>query len=130
MTLAFRSPNAEAYKAAAARQGLRQSDWLRAAADDALKAQGFCVASPETQYALVADGNLVGDHVTFRPHALAGQFAPGTVPENAVWLPIENRDAGPFDPAQHWRLKPLPLRVEGDVVVREYPIVAKCQELA
>ena len=126
----FRSTNVETYKAAATRRGLRLSDWLREACDTALKAEGFSTGSPEQQWALVADGELVGNHVTFKPHPVAGQFAPGTVPDHAIWLPIENRDSAPFDPAQHWRLKHLPLRVEGDVVVREYPVIDKCQEHA
>ena len=123
----FRSSNVETYKAAASRRGLRLSDWLREAADSALKAEGFSTGSAETQWALAAGGEIFG--TTFRPKAVADEgFAPGTVPDDAVWLPIENRDSEPFDPAKHWRLKPLPLRVEGDVVVREYPITLKTLE--
>ena len=124
---AFRSSNLDTYKAAASRRGLRLSDWLREAADSALKAEGFSVASAEQQYALVAGSRVLGP-ITFKPHGL-DHLAEGT-PADAVWLPIENRDSAPFDPAQHWRLKPLPLRVEGEVVVREFPVIAKCQELA
>lgn len=117
----FRSPNADLYKAAAARRGLRLSDWLREAADYALRSEGFSAPSAETatQYALVtAAGEIV-----------AHGFRPGP-DDRGEWLPIENRDSATFDPAQHWRLKPLPLRLEGEVVVREYPVVAKSQEHA
>ena len=131
----FRSTNVETYKAAATRRGLRLSDWLREAADSALKAEGFSTGSPEQQYALVASGELVtgprGDQVvTSKPHPISeATMFPGC-PAGAAWLPIENRYSAPFDPAQHWLLKPLPLQVEGDVVVRLYPVIVKCQEHA
>ena len=64
--------------------------------------------------------------ITVKPCGL-DQLAEGT-PADAMWLPIENRDREPFDAARHWRLKPLPLRVEGEVVVREYPVVSKALE--
>jgi hypothetical protein len=124
----FRSSSVETYKAAASRRGLRLSDWLREACDTALKAEGFSTGSPAQQWALVSAAGQVMGPTTFNPHSL-DQLAEGT-PADAVWLPIENRDSAPFDPAQHWRLKPLPLRVDGDVVVREYPVIAKCQEHA
>ena len=120
----FRAPNLDTYKAAASRRGLRLSDWLREKADAGLQADGFSVGSTEQQYALVSGSRLLGP-LTFKPHGL-DQVAEGA-PADAVWLPIENRDSAPFDPAQHWRMKPLPLRLEGEVVVREYPIIVKSQ---
>jgi hypothetical protein len=121
---AFRSSNVETYKAAAARIGLRLSNWLREAADAALKAQGFSTGSPEQQYALVSGGRVISVP-SFRPCAL-DQTA--NTPANAVWLPIENRDSEPFHPTKHWREKPLPMRVEGKVIVREYPVILKTLE--
>lgn len=118
-TVNFRTSQGDLYKAAATRRGLRLSDWLREAADTALKAEGFSTAPAETQYALVTPA---GEIITTAFRTAAD--------DRGTWLPIENRDSAPFDPAQHWRLKPLPLRVEGDVVVREYPVIAKCQEHA
>jgi hypothetical protein len=40
------------------------------------------------------------------------------------WLRIEDRDSAPFDPTKHARLKPL-LHIEGDVVIRTFPISMK-----
>lgn len=123
----FRAPNSETYKAAATRRGLRLSDWLREAADTALKAEGFSTGSV-AQYALVADGGLVIG-ADGGPETILSERKP-LRDERGEWWPIENRDSAPFDAAQHWRLKPLPLRVDGEVVVREYPVIAKCQEHA
>lgn len=115
----FRSGNVDTYKAAATRRGLRLSDWLRDAADAALKAEGFFTSLPDRQYALVTPAGEIITTAFRTAHDERGE-----------WLPIENRDSEPFDGAQHWRLKPLPLRIEGDAVIREYPVVAKSQEHA
>ncbi|WP_407153914.1 hypothetical protein [Bradyrhizobium sp. STM 3557] len=125
LSVTFRAPKGELYRAAAERAGLRLSDWLRESCDAALKASGFALEAPETQYALVSDGRLVESPAgnfctTFRPASDA----------RGEWLPIENIDSAPFDPEKHYRLKPLALRIEGDRVVREYPVIVKSWEHA
>lgn len=115
----FRAANIDTYKAAATRLGVRLSDWLRDAADSAAKAQGFSTGSPEQQYALVTPAGEI----------ITTSFSLGADPRGE-WLPIENRDSAQFDPAQHWRLKPLPLRLEDGTIIREFPVVAKSQERA
>ena len=57
-------------------------------------------------------------------------FKPAKDDDGGAWLPIENEDNAPYDAATTWRLKPLPLRLDGDRVVRTYPVVAKSQEHA
>jgi hypothetical protein len=132
----FRVPTklSEAIDEAARQKCQSRSEYLRQSLIERLRADGVQLANSalaETQYALVANGELVGGHTTFRPLPIADHgFAPGTIPDDAEWYPIENQDSEPFDSAQHWRLKPLPLRVDGDVVVREYPVIAKSQEHA
>lgn len=120
--LSFRYARADLLQSAAERRGVTVSAFLRSIADAALAADGFPVA--ETQYALVVDGEVLTHRdtpaTTFKPAA----------DDRGVWLPIENEDSIQFDPALHWRLKPLPLRVDGERVVRTYPIVAKSQEHA
>jgi hypothetical protein len=111
-------------KAAAERDFLNASQWLSRAVTAALEAKGFTV-EPQ-QYALVSpagelvhgtNGNVI---MTFLPHP----------DDRGEWLPVENEDSEPFDPAKHWRGKPLPLRVDGERVVRTYPIVPKTMEHA
>lgn len=101
---------------AAARVGTKPTEWARQALTEALRAAGFDpVASlAPQQYCLVRDGELI-----------ATSFNPSKDEEGGEWLPIDNEDNQPFDPALHWRLKPLPLRLDGDRVVRVYPVVPK-----
>ncbi|MCK1742217.1 hypothetical protein IVA80_15435 [Bradyrhizobium sp. 139] len=113
----FRYAREELLKAAAERKGVTVSAYLRSLADAALVAEGFPVG--EQQYCLVRGGELV-----------ATGFKPSKDEDGGVWLPIENEDNQPFDPAQHWRLKPLPLRLDGERVVRVYPVVPKSMEHA
>jgi len=108
----FRYAREELLKAAAERKGLTVSAYLRSIADAALASEGFPVG--EQQYCLVRDGELI-----------ATSFKPAKDPDGGDWLPIENEDGEPFDPAKHYRLKPLPLRLDGDRVVRVYPIAPK-----
>lgn len=115
--IGFRYARADLLKAVADRRGMGLSTLLRSLADSALASEGFPVG--EQQYCLVRDGELVST-----------SFKPAKDEDGGVWLPIENEDNQPFDPAQHWRLKPLPLRLDGDRVVRTYPVVAKSQEHA
>jgi hypothetical protein len=119
----FRYAREELLKAAAERKGLTVSAYLRSITDAALASEGFPVG--EQQYCLVKDGEL-----------LCVSFKPGKADIDRVgggeWLPIENEDNQPFDPALHWRLKPLPLRLDSarGIVVRTYPVIAKSQEHA
>lgn len=113
----FRYAREDLLKAVADRRGMRLSTLLRSLADSALASEGFPVA--EQQYCLVRDGELVST-----------SFKPAKESDGGEWLPIENEDNQPFDPALHWRLKPLPLRLDGDRVVRVYPVVPKSMEHA
>ncbi|MCW1990845.1 hypothetical protein [Bradyrhizobium diazoefficiens] len=90
---------------------------LRSLCDAALTSAGLSIA--EQQFALVTPA---GEIITtsFR-----------TSPEDrGRWLPVEDEDTAPYDPATTWRLKPLALRVDGDRVIRTWPVVPKCQEHA
>lgn len=49
--------------------------------------------------------------------------------EGRTWLPVKHFDSEPFDPALHWRLKPI-LAIEADHVRCEYPVVPKTVEIA
>lgn len=113
----FRYAREELLKAAAQRKGLTVSAFLRSIADAALASEGFPVA--EQQYALVAGGDVL------QPNGVPiTSFKPSS-DDRGEWLPIENEDSQPFDAGKHWRLKPEPLRVDGDRVVRTFPVVAK-----
>ncbi|MCP1758027.1 hypothetical protein [Bradyrhizobium elkanii] len=119
----FQYSRQDLLKSLADRRGVNLTTLMRSLADAALAAEGFAVA--EQQYALVHAGELM---LSREGHAIT-TFRPFP-DERGEWLPIENEDTQPFDPAQHWRLKPLPLRVDGERVVRTYPVVAKSQEHA
>lgn len=80
----------------------------------------------DTQHALVARGELVLNQRNGSPITT---FQPAS-DDRGEWLPIENEDSTPLDPAKHWRLAPLPLRVDGARVVRTYPVVVKSLEHA
>jgi hypothetical protein len=108
----FRYDRADLLKAVAERRGVGLSTLLRSLADAALASEGFPVT--EQQYCLVRDGELI-----------TTSFKPSRDPDGGTWLPVENEDSEPFDPARHYRLKPLPLRLDGDRVVRVYPIAPK-----
>ncbi|QOG17912.1 hypothetical protein [Bradyrhizobium sp. SEMIA] len=110
--VAFRYLRTDLLRAAAERKGLTVSAYLRSIADAALASEGFPVA--EQQYCLVIDGELIST-----------SFKPTKDERGGEWLPVENEDNQPFDPALHYRLKPLPLRLDGDRVVRVYPVVLK-----
>jgi len=118
----FRYAREDLLKVAAERKGLTVSAYLRSIADAALASEGFPVG--EQQYCLVKDGELLA--TSFKPSKSDIDRLGG----DAAWLPIENEDNAPFDPAKHWRLKPLPLRLDGDRVVRTYPVVVKSMEHA
>ncbi len=114
----FRYDRADLLKAVAERRGVGLSTLLRSLADSALASEGFPVT--EQQYCLVRDGELI-----------ATSFKPSKEPDGGEWLPIENIDEpGPCNLETHWRMKPLPLRLDGDRVVRVYPVVPKSMEHA
>jgi hypothetical protein len=115
----FRYAREDLLRVAAERKGLTVSAYLRSLADAALASEGFPVG--EQQYCLVRGGELIST-----------SFKPAKDPDGGEWLPIENEDTEPFNPALHWRLKPLPLRLDSarGIVVRTYPVIAKCQEHA
>jgi len=113
----FRYARADLLKAVAERRGVSLASLMRSLADSAVASEGFPIE--EQQWALVVGGEIVS--VTFRP---------AKDDRGGEWLPIENEDNRPFDAALHWRLKPLPLRVDGDRVVRTYPVVPKSMEHA
>jgi hypothetical protein len=73
------------------------------------------------QYCLVDEGNIVVGP-TYKPDLLDKR--------RGTWLPVVNVDTEPLDPARHWRLAPLPLRIDGDRVMREWPVVLKNWEHA
>lgn len=108
----FRYAREELLKAAAERKGLTVSAYLRSITDAALASEGFPVG--EQQYCLVRSGELISTG-----------FKTAKDPDGGEWLPIENEDSEPFDAAKHYRLKPLPLRLDGDRVVRVYPIAPR-----
>ncbi|MET4181734.1 hypothetical protein ABIB94_003835 [Bradyrhizobium sp. JR7.2] len=116
----FRAPAnlSKAIDTAASQRCQSKSDYIRQALIDRLQADGAS-AMAEQQYCLVRDGELIST-----------SFKPAKEPDGGEWLPIENEDNQPFDPALHWRLKPLPLRLDGDRVVRVYPVVPKSMEHA
>lgn len=110
--VSFRYARADLLKALAERKGMGLSTLLRSLADAALASEGFPVG--EQQYCLVRGGELI-----------MTSFKPAKDDQGGVWLPVENDDNQPFDPALHWRLKPLPLRLDGERVIRIYPVVPK-----
>ncbi|MGY4160497.1 hypothetical protein ACVINW_006339 [Bradyrhizobium sp. USDA 4461] len=117
MEVRFQYGRQDLLKALADRRGVNLSTLMRSLADAALASEGFAVA--DQQYALVTPGG----EVLTTSYRIAAD-------DRGQWLPIENEDSAPFDPAQHWRLKPLPLRVDGERVVRTYPVALKSQEHA
>ena len=64
------------------------------------------------QFALVADGEII-----------AGPTVNPSDDARGIWLPVVDVDDKPLDPSRHWRLAPLPLRVDGDRVARTFPVV-------
>lgn len=115
----FRYAREDLLKAAAERKGLPVAAYLRSITDAALASEGFSIG--EQQYCLVRGGELIST-----------SFKPAKDPDGGEWLPIENEDTEPFDPAKHWRMKPLPLRLDAQrgIVVRTYPVIAKCMDHA
>lgn len=122
----FRAPSnlSKAIDRAASQRCQSKSDYIRQALVDRLQADG---GSPvgEQQYCLVKDGELLA--TSFKPSKSDIERLGG-----GQWLPVENEDTEPFDPAKHWRMKPLPLRLDSarGIVVRTYPVITKCQEHA
>jgi len=121
----FRAPSnlSKAIDRAASQRCQSKSDYIRQALVDRLQADG---GSPlgEQQYCLVKDGELIA--TSFKTSKADIDRLGG----DAAWLPVENEYNAPFDPEKHWLLKPLPLRLDGDRVVRTYPVVVKSMEHA
>lgn len=126
----FRCPSAvlALVDRAASSRMQKPAEYGRQALMAALRADGL---DPEQrqQYALVANGKFV-EGLQGQSHMTTFDPQEDPAPLRGEWLPIENEDSAPFDRAQHWRMPPLPLRVEGRRVVRTYPIVAKSMEFA
>lgn len=123
----------EAVERAAAAKLTTPSEYTRQAVLAALNADGIVPGVranlAPAQWALVCDGELVvGPHgcpiTTVDPTAPV-QTANAAANERGEWWPIANEDTDPFDAARHYRLTPLPLRVDGARVVRTFQIVER-----
>jgi hypothetical protein len=101
------------------------SEYIRRCVIERLRADGFNI-EPQ-QYALVENGSLalVG-RANNQRIAIVTELDEG---DARTWLPVETEDSEPFDPVRHWRLAPT-YRVDGERVVRTYPIVLKSLEHA
>jgi len=126
----FRYAREDLLRAVADRKGLSLTMLLRSLADSALASEGFPVG--EREWALVANGTVRLITRGAKPDLADSSHHPaGYSPvDGDVWLPIVNADSESFDTAQHYRLPPLPLRVDGERVVRVYPVVPKSWEHA
>jgi hypothetical protein len=82
------------------------------------------------QWALVSGDQILVMRFGEKPDLSDARFHPaGYAPgDGDRWLPVVNVDSEPLDRKLHWRLDPLPLRIDGDRVVREYPVVLKSWE--
>ncbi|SFO74263.1 hypothetical protein SAMN05216330_104453 [Bradyrhizobium sp. Ghvi] len=76
----------------------------------------------ERQYALV-EGDQILSISEYR------STAPGDPSPGRRVLPVEYADSMPFDPDLHYRLDPV-ARVDGDRVVRVYPVILKSEDRA
>ena len=74
----------------------------------------------ERQYALVEGDEIltISGYLTSPP----GEPGPGR-----KVLPVEYEDSQPFDPDLHYRLPPT-ARIDGDRVVRTYPVILKSED--
>lgn len=112
-----------AIDAAAARNLMTASEYIRRSVIDRLRSDGFNI-EPQ-QYALVENGSLA---LVGRPNnlriAIVTKLDEG---DTRTWLPVETEDSEPFDPIRHWRLAPT-YRVDGERVVRTYPVIEKSLE--
>lgn len=91
----------------------------------------------ERQFALVRDGQLIlenGKPVISKYGPTPPSEFGANAPDGCIWIPVEDRDAGPFNAATHWRLDPTISLFEtergGLIAVRLYPIVEKTWEHA
>lgn len=110
---------------AAQSQCMTASEYIRRSVVERLLLDGFKIDIEPQQYALVENGSLalVGP-ANNRRIAIVTQLDEG---DTRTWLPVENEDSEPFDPKRHWRLAPT-YRVDGDRVVRTYPVIPKSLE--
>lgn len=119
---------------AAQEAGCKSSTWARQKLYEALRASGRDpVAVPKSgtttpgvmQWAIVEGDSVRSFGGAERVSTVADKHMAEPLPAGQRWLPVEYEDSEPFDPAKHYRLTPLPPRVDGDRVVRVYPVVAK-----
>jgi hypothetical protein len=110
---------------AAQSQCMTASEYIRRSVVERLLHDGFKIDIEPQQYALVENGAvaIVGP-ANNRRIAIATKLDEG---DPRTWLPVENEDSEPFDPARHWRLAPT-YRVDGYRVVRTYPVIPKSME--
>lgn len=82
----------------------------------------------ERSYALVFNGALLrdgdGQPIVSAPISSTPEGYTAAHPAHAEWVPVENRDSAPFDPAEHYRLAPI-IEMDGGTAYRTYPIISK-----
>jgi hypothetical protein len=115
------------------------SEYIREAIAQVLVDDGFAPADPDAPQDQTAgelydviDGQRQWYLVSDADAILTGPQWSAEKPDDAAigaWLPVFNIDSRVFDRRKHWRLDPE-LRVEGDRVVRFYPVVKKSLEHA
>jgi hypothetical protein len=110
---------------AAQSQCMSASEYIRRSVVERLLQDGFKIEIEPQQYALVENGSLalVGP-ANNRRIAISTKLDDD---DPRTWLPVETEDSEPFDPKCHWRLPPT-YRVDGDRVVRTYPVITKSLE--
>ncbi|ANW02252.1 hypothetical protein LMTR13_20850 [Bradyrhizobium icense] len=112
---------------AAAKRGGLTSQYIRQAVYGALRADGY------EPTAIPANGNADGAGpdswalVDGSNNVLGfGKFdAKPADDDRGTWLPMIYADAAPFDPDKHYRLAPDQPFVEGNKVIRRYPVIDK-----
>lgn len=113
---------------AAAQQGTTASGIVRRFTYDGLRALGFDPTG------MPANGGGDRDSwalVDCKGHVIGfGQFDAKPADEDrGTWLPMVYADAAPFDPDKHYRLAPEPPFVEGNKVIRRYPVIDKGEDI-
>lgn len=118
---------------AARAKGCKPSEWTRQALLAALRADGLDPATipagdAGTLYDSVNGSQryawVDGDQIRAVSH-----YDSKPEHEGQTWLPVKHFDSELFDPALHWRLKPI-VTIEADHVRCEYPVVPKSLEFA
>jgi hypothetical protein len=110
---------------AAQSQCMTASEYIRRSVVERLLQDGFKIDIEPQQYALVENGALaLRGPANNQRLAIVTKFDDD---DPRTWLPVETEDSEPFDPKRHWRLAPT-YRVDGDRVVRTYPVIPKSLE--